>query len=557
MKKSRQGKVLLHLNIIATLVCLAFFLFVLLYIGNPVSAAYFGLGAFAFAFNIWLVLNHHNKIASVFSIVIANLLVFVFDSGMFWEGHNSPILYVPLLLFSYVVTGYDEKLKRWLLILFSVTCIVVVNFTNLSPRLGAEFEQGSNGKVVQVVNVIIALSVSLIIVRTITRQNFNMERRMQEAKDLAEKSLKEKTRFLSIMSHEIRTPANAVVGMANVLMTKSMPDEIKRDLRVLHYSAQNLKSVIDNVIYYDKLELGKEDIVNLPFDIRKFCFSLVDSFESEAAKKELKLNFDFDDRIPQYLIGDSDKLGQIIANLLSNAIKFTRSGDIFLWVKMNHIDEKSCYLLFKLADTGVGIDEENMKVVFQAFSQMGNDITRNTDGLGLGLSIAQKLLKLLGSKIYVESEKGVGTTFHFDVQFELTTTIKDAEQRYIETHNLNGLKVLLVEDNKLNVLVAKKILTAMNAIVEVAKNGEEGVRYATNKAYDIILMDIHMPVMDGYEATRQIRKLGNMVPILAFSADAFDEARRLAVEAGMNDFISKPFDPVTLYEKIIANHTRG
>jgi hypothetical protein len=194
-----------------------------------------------------------------------------------------------------------------------------------------------------------------------------------------------------------------------------------------------------------------------------------------------------------------------------------------------------------------------MKVVFQAFSQIGNDITRNTDGLGLGLSIAQKLLKLLGSKIHVESEKGVGTTFHFDLQFELTTTVKDAEQRYIETHNLNGLKVLLVEDNKLNVLVAKKILTAMNAVVEIAKNGEEGVRYAMNKTYDIILMDIHMPVMDGYEATRQIRKMGNTVPILAFSADAFDEARRLAAEAGMNDFISKPFDPVTLYEKIVAN----
>jgi CheY-like chemotaxis protein len=220
---------------------------------------------------------------------------------------------------------------------------------------------------------------------------------------------------------------------------------------------------------------------------------------------------------------------------------------------MNHMDEKNCYLLFKLADTGVGIDEENMKVVFQAFSQMGNDITRNTDGLGLGLSIAQKLLKLLGSKIQVESEKGVGTTFHFDLKFELTTTIKDAEQRYIETHNLNGLRVLLVEDNKLNVLVAKKILTSMNAVVEIAKNGEEGVRYATNKTYDIILMDIHMPVMDGYEATRQIRKMGSTIPILAFSADAFDEARRLAVESGMNDFISKPFDPVTLYEKIIAN----
>lgn len=556
MEKRRQGKVLLQLNVIAVLVCISFFLFQLLVFHSPADGAYFGLSAGAYTFNLWLIYNRHIRIASVFSVVVSDMLVFMFDTGIV-NGHTgSAPLYIPLLLFAYVVTDYREKRERWLMVLITLGCLAIVNFTEWSPRLGANFENQHSSIPIPLFNSVVAIFCSILLVRTIIRQNYFMGVRLREAKEQAEKSLKEKTRFLSIMSHEIRTPANAVVGMSNVLMEKAMPEEIGKDIRVLNYSAQNLKTIIDNIIYYNKLELGKEDIVMLAFDVRKFCHNIVDSFALEASKKELKLNFDFDDRIPQYLVGDSDKLGQIITNLLSNAIKFTRSGDIFLWVKMNHIDETSCFLMFKLADTGVGIDEEKMKVVFDAFSQMESDITRSTDGMGLGLSIAQKLLKLLGSKIQVISEKGIGTTFQFDLQFELANNVKGAEQRYIETHNLNGAHILLVEDNKLNVLVAKKILNSMNAVVEVAKNGEEGVRFATTKPYDIILMDIHMPVMDGYEATRKIRQANVNVPIMAFTADAFEEARIKAREAGMNDFISKPFDPVLLYDKIVAGLAR-
>lgn len=556
MKKSHQGKVLLHLNIIAVVLCAALFLFVLLYIGKPINATYFALSALAYAFCIGLTIAGKDRIASTFGIVISNLIVFTFDPGIS-AGHNTGALYVPLLIFAYICTGYEERLRRWLLISLCIVCIVVVNYTNLSPKLGLELVKDGNIIVLQVFNTIAASVVSLIALRTIVSNNYKMHINLREAKLTAEKTLKEKSRFLSIMSHEIRTPANAVVGLSNLLMAKVLPEEAKQELKLLHYSAQNLKSVIDNIIYYDKLALGKEDILNLPFDIRKFCYGIVDSFDAEADKKHLELHFDFDDRIPQFLIGDPDKLGHIITNLLSNAIKFTRSGDIFLWVKMNHIDEQYCYVRFKMADTGIGIEEDKLQVVFNAFTQLDSEITRSTEGLGLGLTISQKMLKLLGSKMHIESQKGVGTNFYFDVQLELTKNLKDKEEKFIETHDLSNRKILLVEDNKLNVLVAKKILTGMQAEVDVAENGEQGVRLAAMNKYDIILMDIHMPVMDGYQATKHIRERDPNIPIVAFTADVFDEAKKQAKEVGMNDFVSKPFDPVLLYEKIIANLRRS
>ena len=349
MKKRRQGKVLLQLNIIAVFICAAFFLYLFFGLNNGIYAAYFALSAFAYSFNIWLIKNGHNRIAAFFCIILSNLLVFVFDSGVVNNPQNSAVFYIPLILFTYVVTRYDKRLERWGLILFTISCLAIVNFTDLSPKIGAGFPTGSAYIPVSVFNMVIAIASSILIISTVSRYNYYTEQELIEAKELAEEALNEKTRFLSIMSHEIRTPANAVVGMTNILMTKSMPEELGKDIRVLSYSAQNLKAIIDNIIYYNKLELGKEDIVSHPFDIRKFCYSIVDSFVVEAAKKDVKLVFDLDERIPQFLVGDSDKLGQIINNLLSNAIKFTNKGDIFLWVKLNHMDEKNCYLLFKLA----------------------------------------------------------------------------------------------------------------------------------------------------------------------------------------------------------------
>ncbi len=554
MKKNKQSRILLHLNIIAVLVCLSFLVYIAAYIGRATYASYFAIAAMAFTSNLYLLHKKKVHTTAVMSVVYSDMLVLLFDSGFVNNYNNSVVLYIPLLLFGYVVTGYENRWQRVFTISFTFLCLLAVNLTDLTPKLGLAFQQNEQMAIaMQIFNLIIAIICTLMIARTITRNNFYMEEALANAKETAEQSLKEKNRFLSIMSHEIRTPANAILGMTHLLKEKGVPDSIRRDVQLLHYSSQHLKSLIDNVLYYNNLEMGKVDVELRPFDIRKFCHNAVDSFVLEAAKKNIELHFDFDDRIPQFVLGDYEKLILVLHNVLSNAIKFTKKGEVFLWVKMSHLDEKNCYVLFKIADTGVGISNEKIADIFKVFNQLDSKITRSHDGMGLGLSISQKLLQLMHSSLHVSSEEGVGTTFFFEATLGLTNEVKDDEQRFIETHDLSTIKVLLVEDNKLNVLVAKKILENMNAGVTVAKNGQEAVNLLTANAYDIVLMDLHMPVMDGFEATKHIRKKDTTTPIIAFTADAYEEARLKAKEAGMNDFITKPFDPVLLYNKIITN----
>ncbi|OSZ79225.1 hypothetical protein CAP35_13495 [Chitinophagaceae bacterium IBVUCB1] len=554
MKKSKQGRILLHLNIIAVLVCISFFAYIHAYIGSKESAVYFAVAALAYCSNLYLLQKKKVNTVAVMSVVYSDLLVLLFDSGFVNNYNNSVVLYIPLLLFGYVVTKYEDKWLRTFTVSFTFACLLVINFTDLTPKLGKAFQEDEATAIaMQIFNIVIAIICSLLLVRTIARHNYYMEHALADAKETAEQSLQEKNRFLSIMSHEIRTPANAILGMTHLLKEKGVPDTILRDVQLLHYSSQHLKSLIDNVLYYNNLEMGKVEAEMRPFDIRKLCHNAIDSFVLEAAKKNIELHFDFDDRIPQFVLGDYEKLILVLHNLLSNAIKFTKKGEVFLWVKMNHMDAANCFVLFKVADTGVGIEQEQLTGIFNVFNQLDSKITRSHDGMGLGLSISQKLLQLMQSNLRVNSEEGIGTTFYFEVGLGTTNEVKDDEQRFIETHGLSTIKVLLVEDNKLNILVAKKILENMQAIVTVAKNGQEAVNLLAANSYDVVLMDLHMPVMDGFEATKYIRQTDTSTPIIAFTADAYEEARQKAKDAGMNDFITKPFDPVLLYNKIITN----
>lgn len=554
MKNNKQSRILLHLNIIAVLISITFFSYIYYIVGKDAHAIYFALAALAFGFNIYLISRNQTKAVGILSILYSDMLVLIFDAGYRDNHNNAVVMYLPLLMFSYVVTEYKDKALRAIVIGFTLLCLVLVNFTELTPRLGMAYYSSESVVIaMRAFHLIVAIICSLLLVRTVARNNYKMEEALADAKETAEQSLKEKNRFLSIMSHEIRTPANGILGMTHLLKEKGVPDALNRDVQILHYSAQQLKSLIDNVLYYNILETGKVDIDERPFDIRKLCHNAVDSFVLEAAKKSIELRFDFDDRIPQFVLGDYEKLVLVLHNLLSNAIKFTKKGEVFLLVKMNHADNKKCYITFKVADTGIGISSERLQNIFDVFNQLDSSITRSYDGMGLGLAISKRLLKLMKTTLHVDSEEGVGATFFFEVALGLTTEIKDAEQRFIETHDLSGVKVLLVEDNKLNILVARKILENLKASVDIAKHGAEALDMMRNKQYDIVLMDLHMPIMDGYQATIKLREYDKVTPVIAFTADAYDEARARAKEVGMNDFITKPFDPELLYTKIITN----
>lgn len=554
MKNNKQSRILLHLNIIAVLVSVSFFLYMYLSLGAIDIAIYMGIAAVCYAFNLYLLTHKNIRLVGVLSVVYSDALVLLYDSGYNNSIHNTQMMYIPLLIFGYMVTDYKDKLIRFVMIGFTVLCLLLVSFTDITPKLGAVLQSTESNKLaMSTFSMLVAIVCSVLMVRAIMRTNNKMEEALADAKETAEQSLKEKNRFLSIMSHEIRTPANGILGMTHLLKEKGVPDSLKRDVQILHYSSQQLKSLIDNVLYYNVLETGKVDIDERPFDIRKLCHNAVDSFVLEAAKKNIELRFDFDDRIPQFVLGDYEKLVLVLHNLLSNAIKFTKKGEVFLLVKMNHADDKKCYVTFKVADTGIGISNERLQNIFDVFNQLDSSITRSYDGMGLGLAISKRLLKLMKTTLHVDSEVGVGATFFFEVALGLTTEIKDAEQRFIETHDLSGVKVLLVEDNKLNILVARKILENLKASVDIAKHGAEALDMMRNKQYDIVLMDLHMPIMDGYQATTKLREYDKETPVIAFTADAYDEARARAKEVGMNDFITKPFDPELLYTKIITN----
>ncbi len=556
MKNNKQSRILLHLNIIAVLVSVSFFFYMYLLLGAIDVAIYMGIATVGYAFNLYLLSQKNIRLVGFLSIVYSDALVLLYDAGYNYSSHNTQMMYIPLLIFGYMVTDYKDKLMRIVTIGFTVLCLLLVSYTDVTPKLGAVLQSTeSNNLAMSTFSMLVAIVCSILMVRAIMRTNYKMEEALASAKDTAEQSLKEKNRFLSIMSHEIRTPANGILGMTHLLKEKGVPDSLKRDAQILHYSAQHLKSLIDNVLYYNVLETGKVDVEERPFDIRKLCHNAVDSFVLEAAKKNIELRFDFDDRIPQFVLGDYEKLVLVLHNLLSNAIKFTKKGEVFLLVKMNHADDKKCYITFKVADTGIGISGERLQNIFDVFNQLDSSITRSYDGMGLGLAISKRLLKLMKTTLHVDSEEGVGATFFFEIGLGLTTEIKDAEQRFIETHDLSGVKVLLVEDNKLNILVARKILENLKASVDIAKHGAEALDMMQSKQYDIVLMDLHMPIMDGYQATIKLREYDKVTPVIAFTADAYDEARTRAKEAGMNDFITKPFDPELLYTKIITNLT--
>ncbi|MBS1771355.1 MAG: response regulator [Bacteroidetes bacterium] len=548
----KQKRILVQLNVFASISCFAFFIY-MVYWGLTMPAIILGIAALLYGGSALLARTGETGYAAVAAIIISNGLLVLFDTGFTDRTHSAFVLYIPLLLFSYVVTRFDEHVKRIIMVSITVGCILLPNFTNLTPKLLQYVNTDNAGNLFNAMSIITSAVVSLLMMRVVLRANHKMEQEMSGAKEVAETSAGEAMHFLSIMSHELRTPANAIVGMANLIQEKEVPANIKQDVSLIQYSAQSLLSIIENVLYFNKLESNSIGIEKTPFDIRKFCQNAVDSFVLEAAKKDIQLYFYFDDRIPPYLLCDHEKLTQIINNLLSNAIKFTRNGSIHFWVKLSHEDEEACYVMFKLADTGIGINPNRLKDIFHVFSQVKNKISRSHDGLGLGLAISRKLLEMMGSTIHVDSEEGEGSNFYFVIRLDRTAEVKDQEAIFSETHDLKGLRILLIEDNNANVLITTRTLQKMNAEIEVAKDGVEGIRMYTAGKYDLILMDLHMPKLDGFKTAAYIRETDTEIPILAYSADAFDDAKEKAKAAGMNDFISKPFDPLVLYDKISRN----
>ncbi len=395
------------------------------------------------------------------------------------------------------------------------------------------------------------------------RKNLQIEikKRTKElflAKEEAEKSSQAKAEFLSVMSHEIRTPMNAVVNITNFLLQDNPNDSQIENLNILKFSADNLLAIINDVLDFNKIESRKVVFEQIEFDMLRLIDSIQYSMESTAKLKGIQFEVVCKSKLDRFLIGDPSRLTQVLNNLISNAIKFTEKGYVKLLVEVLEETDSDISLHFVVEDTGIGIAEDKQVHIFEMFTQASTDTTRKFGGTGLGLAISQKLINMQGSTIQLKSSLGEGAVFSFELKFGkgALVGVGKPSRRIIEAKDslLKGTHILVVEDNVINVMVVKKFLQRWGVKITRAADGLEALELLKKQSFELILMDIHMPNMDGYTAAKAIRKMkGNYykkVPIVALTASALTDDRQKVFDSGMNDIVVKPFIPHELYETL-------
>jgi len=381
-------------------------------------------------------------------------------------------------------------------------------------------------------------------------QNKRLERTLDKAKS-ADKA---KSLFLANMSHEIRTPLNGIIGMAHIIHQEEKEEKLREKISIIQFSAETLVDLVNDILDFSKIEAGKLEIDLVHFNLYELIKNISSLFDLKAKEKNLKFEYHIDKNVPEYILSDQIRIKQIIINLINNAIKFTNKGGVHLLVKAS-LQEKAMYKLkFTISDTGIGISEKNQEEIFSSFTQSDASFTRKFGGTGLGLAISKKLARLLKGEIGVESELGKGSDFWFTIVAKVGEKNDNIDLR-ADVPLIRDLSILLAEDNKVNVIVAKQIIINAGHKVLVANNGLEAIELFKKEKFDLILMDIMMPEMDGLTASGLIRMLekdNNIkpTPIIALTANVVKEDQEKYLAAGMNDFISKPIHPKVLLEKI-------
>ncbi len=371
----------------------------------------------------------------------------------------------------------------------------------------------------------------------------------RQAKEEAESAMKVRSDFLSVMSHEIRTPLNTVIGTTYHLLDENPRKEQVQELKNLKNASEYLLSLINNVLDYSKIDAGKLEFDESNTQLKRYCEDIFNVFKPIANQKGIDLELEFDEKLPDVVKLDKARVNQILTNLIGNAIKFTEKGEVTVSISLKERVEKTVKVLFEVKDTGIGVSSDLKDRIFKSFQQANTSITRKYGGTGLGLSITKQLVEMMGSEIHLSSEKGQGSVFYFTLSLKIGNKVLEKLQE-TEAFDLSGYHVLLVEDNQMNVLIAKRLLEKWKMIVDLAENGLKAIEKVENNEYDIVLMDLQMPEMDGYEATRILRKKGFKLPILALTASAmYDKSSKLG-STGLDGLVTKPFNPKDLYKAI-------
>ncbi|PTT02759.1 hypothetical protein DBR11_04070 [Pedobacter sp. HMWF019] len=510
--------------------------------------------------NRWRMVSH----AALWLITLAvwsNVTIFV-------QGINAETL--QFIWFACALGFYMHGLK-WGWFYSAINILPVVIYTAIDPKNYFYLSSGPyevsrlTYLFVTTYNFVLIVFLHYYFFKAFTRNFINLTQTKNELKALNEKLCvtlhdledlsNSRMNFLSTMSHELRTPLNGVIGISNALMLQNPREDQEENLAVLKFSAENLLLLINDILDFNKLDSDKAELETIPFDLAELIRNNYSSTKLKAREKMLDFNLLIPAELETKLIlSDPTRLTQILLNLLNNAIKFTEKGVVNLDIEVLDLTENQIRIRFGIEDTGIGIDPSQQQHIFEPYTQASKSTNRNYGGTGLGLPIVKKVLTMFNSHINLISIPNVGTTFFFDIDFlyqTVNTTIQSLPK--IPENRLSFLKVLVAEDNPVNILVIKKTLERWGITPVIAENGISAVQRLQDEEFDVILMDLYMPEMDGYEATAVIRKMDGPksgIPIIALTASVSDSVVEKTLEAGMNDYLSKPFSPEHLFKKL-------
>jgi len=397
---------------------------------------------------------------------------------------------------------------------------------------------------------------------TASRYELEQEQnRLKETMLQAEEANKAKSRFLANMSHEIRTPLNGILGLTQVMINEVTDKDHLNYLGMIHSSGKNLTQLINDILDFSKIESGKLELENTNFNFSKIIFTDIERYKFLANQKGLNLTCEIEDSIPDTVIGDQVRISQVVTNLISNSIKFTSTGEINVQFSLLRNRGNEVLIQGTITDTGIGIAKEAQERIFQSFDQADNSVTRKYGGTGLGLSIVKSLVELMGGAIGVQSPANqfLNNGSRFTFTFKLNVPAKAITNHSLKENNKtlqNPIHLLVVDDNQVNLIVAKKIVEGFGANVTTVDSGMKAIELVAENDFDMILMDIQMPGMDGLDTTRQLRKAHFTKPIIALSASAYKEDILNSLEAGMNGHLHKPFTETEIF-KVITDNCRG
>jgi PAS domain S-box-containing protein len=381
------------------------------------------------------------------------------------------------------------------------------------------------------------------------------ERELRREREKAERADKAKADFISMISHEIRTPLNAIMGVAHLLGASELSPKQEKYVRILRSSSENLLHLVNEVLDFSKIESGNVSLEERTFDLRQLVHQVAHGLHGKAEEKGLALETRIDERLPDALLGDPVKIGQVLTNLLGNALKFTSQGAVTVELQVLELEADAVSFELRVADTGIGIAPERLAHIFEDYTQASYDIGMKYGGTGLGLSISKRLVELHGSRLEVESELGAGTAFSFRLRLKTAEpTVAETALEETAPQTLKGLRVLVADDNEVNVFVITGLLRRWGVEHDVVTNGRQAVESVRTGGYDAVLMDLRMPELDGYAATRAIRALPDercaRLPVFAISASTRMGHQHELDAAGFTEFVGKPINPDVLFRKL-------